>query len=93
MTFEGLNKMESAVFQMLIDESESNGHDFGMTEAVGYQRLGITGKQFSGYMSQLSQKGYIEVTEHSRQGNPRCFLILRGCEEAVQHLRDEGRIQ
>lgn len=56
-----LNPTEQAIMQELYHSSEGNGHDFGFTDGVNCQKLGITRRQLSGYISQLSQKGYIHV--------------------------------
>ena len=61
-----LNDREKAVLQALARESENYGHDFGITDDVVLPQ-GITPKQFSGYMSQLVQKGYVWV--HDNEGS------------------------
>jgi hypothetical protein len=55
-----LNETERGVLAALIEESSGYGHDFGITEDVVLPE-GVTPKQFSGYMSQLVQKGYVRV--------------------------------
>ena len=55
-----LNENERRVLVALFKESANYGHDFGVTEDVVLPE-GITPRQYSGYMSQLVQKGYVEV--------------------------------
>lgn len=54
-----LNNIEREILKDLFHSSAGNGHDFGFTDDVNTNRIGITRKQLSGYISQLSQKGYI----------------------------------
>ena len=52
-----LNETESAVLEQLRVSSEGNGHDFGFTDEVTVVQPNLVG----GYVSQLVQKGYINV--------------------------------
>ena len=58
-----LNDMEQRVLAHLVISSEGNGHDFGFTDDVDTESLGISRRQLAGYISQLSQKGYIYCLE------------------------------
>jgi hypothetical protein len=57
-----LNETEWAVLQELFTSSDGNGHDFGFTDDISC----VTAAQKGGYVSQLSQKGYIIVDEPYR---------------------------
>ena len=59
-----LNSMEEKVLIELYQSSDGNGHDFGFTDDVDTVKLGITRRQLSGYISQLSQKDYINVFDN-----------------------------
>jgi hypothetical protein len=56
-----LNEIEEKVFRELFKSSEGNGHNFGFTDEVNTDAIGITRRQLSGYISQLAQKDYIHV--------------------------------
>jgi len=56
-----LNENEAKVMNALFKSSAGNGHDFGYTDDVNCEELGITRRQLSGYVAQLSKKGYIEL--------------------------------
>lgn len=56
-----LNEIEEMVLREFFKSSEGNGHDFGFADEINTDKIGITRKQLSGYISQLSQKGYIHV--------------------------------
>lgn len=64
-----INEMETKVLNELVASSAGNGHDFGMVEDVGIRKLGITGRQLGGYVTKLSQKGYIKVYPRERVNN------------------------
>lgn len=55
---ENLNENEQSVLIALADECEKNGYDFGFSDEIELPE-GITKNMIPGYVSQLSQKGYI----------------------------------
>ena len=69
-----LNEPEKKVLKALVKESENYGHDFGITDDVELPE-GITPQQFSGYMSQLVQKGYVWVANDQGSSLPNQFVL------------------
>lgn len=68
-----LNANELIVLTALVGASDGNGHDFGFTVDAWREHVGgldesvISKEQFSGYVSQLTQKGYIRnLAEHDK---------------------------
>lgn len=58
-----LNEIEEKVLRSIFKSSEGNGHDFGFTDDAETDSIGISRRQLSGYISQLSKKGYIHIYE------------------------------
>lgn len=57
-----LNNNERDVFRALCDAAQAaTAGDFGFTDEVDYKALGLTGKQYAGYVSSLVNKGLVEV--------------------------------
>ena len=65
-----LNENEIKVLKSLVASSSGNGHDFGWTDE--YEECGFTKHQMAGYIGQLSQKGFIELTDHSEDSGTDC---------------------
>lgn len=68
--YSDLNSKEKSVLQAISCSSKSNGGDFTdfadtmkMIQAVDHY---LTAQQLKGYISQLSQKGYISVEEGTK---------------------------
>ena len=59
--FENLNNNEIKVLKAISISSDANGGDFTYFKYVMRKLNGLTEKQVKGYISQLSQKDYIEV--------------------------------
>jgi len=56
-----LNTTELNVLLALADNMMNNGGDFGFTDEIDYKALGLTDRQYAGYVGQLTQKGLIWV--------------------------------
>lgn len=56
-----LNQNEKIVLNAVIDSADCNGMDFGFSDEVADLAPSIAAAQLGGYMSQLQQKGYIQV--------------------------------
>jgi len=67
VSFKDLNDKEKLVLAELEESAKEQGYDFGITEDVDGKKLGMTGKQISGYISQLVQKGYIQSYPEDKQ--------------------------
>lgn len=86
-----LNANELIVLTALVGASDGNGHDFGFTEDAWRTHIGdldesvISKKQFSGYVSQLTQKGYIRnLAEHDKSWTGGFQLTKKGFEVAEE---------
>ncbi len=75
-----LNETEVKVMNELVRVSDYQGHDWGDSDDVEVDRVGITTRQLSGYVSQLVQKGYItSLNDYDRERWGGCFrLTLKG---------------
>jgi len=59
-----LNTSETAVLQALANVArDTTGYDFGFTDEVDYQSLGLTKNQYAGYVSQITTKRYIFASD------------------------------
>lgn len=56
-----LNDTEMKVLIALADNMMGNGGDFGFTDEIDYRALGLTDRQYAGYVGQLTLKGLIWV--------------------------------
>jgi hypothetical protein len=56
-----LNQNEKIVLSAVIDSASANGMDFGFSDEVAEFAPSIAPAALGGYMSQLSQKGFITV--------------------------------
>lgn len=77
MTQVTLNQTEQLVLQACIDEADScSDGDFGEVKDVYVE--GITEAQMKGYISQLSQKGFIKLWEVDDypSGSSKCFTVM-----------------
>ena len=70
-TYTDLNTNEIAVLKAISIASKSQGGDFTDFNDVMKQIDSLTTQQVKGYISQLSQKGYISVEEGAK--NPQIF--------------------
>lgn len=58
-----LNENEIKVLKSLVNSSAGNGHDFGFTDE--WVECGLSPKQMSGYIGDLSKKGYLNLNADS----------------------------
>lgn len=70
-TYMDLNTNEIAVLKAVSISSKPQGGDFTDFNDVMKQIDSLTTQQVKGYISQLSQKGYVSVEEGAR--NPQIF--------------------
>ena len=96
-----LNANEIKVLDALVGASDGNGHDFGFTEDAwrtgtidhALDESEISKSQFSGYVSQLTQKGYIRnLAEHDKSWTGGFQLTKKSFEYAGSdwYLDDSG---
>lgn len=54
-----LNDQEVKVLAALFCSASDNGYDFGISNSILPESLGLNGQQYSGYISDLEKKGFI----------------------------------
>ena len=82
-----LNENELKVLKSLIASSDGNGHDFGFTDE--YEECGFTKHQMAGYISQLSQKDYIELDDLSEDPGCDCNAVQFTFTPEAENLLNE----
>ena len=58
-----LNSVETQVLRAMVPSSEGNGHDFGFTDEIDFEAIGLTRHQYAGYVSSLLAKGAFDCFE------------------------------
>lgn len=56
-----LTNNEVAVFKLLVNASFDNGGDFGFTDEVNYESIGMSPRSYSGVVGSLAKKGFVAV--------------------------------
>lgn len=83
-----LNENEMKVLKSLVDSSDGNGHDFGWTDE--YEECGLSKHQMAGYISQLSQKDYLDLCDNSLDPGTECngvqFIFTEKAEKLLNEL-------
>jgi hypothetical protein len=79
-----LNENELKVLKSLVSSSADTGHDFGWTDE--HDDCGFSKHQMAGYISQLSQKEYIELYDNSDDPGTLCMDVEFSFTEKARKL-------
>lgn len=79
-----MTENEIKVFKLLVDTSMNNGGDFGFTDEVNHESIGINSRSFAGIVGSLAKKDLIAVEGGQYAGQ------YQFTEDSINVFRDLG---